>query len=294
MTGPAPASPWLPTAPCTPRLCARTARPAVSRGRAVARLTAGVGTVLAGVLLAPLTAPLGRPGRERATRLWCRAVLRAFGVRLRVVGRPDGGRGLVVANHVSWLDIPVVAAVLPGRMLAKSDVRHWPLLGPIAARGGTLFLERDRLRALPGTVGALAHALRGGSRVVVFPEGSTWCGRAHGRFRPAAFQAALDAGAAVQPVRVTYRPTGPAAFVADDPLLASLWRVAAAGGLTAEIRILPPVPAGRHTDRRSLAAAAQRAVHTAVASDSANRPASSVHQCASSIPAAASSPRTPS
>ncbi|QGV77386.1 lysophospholipid acyltransferase family protein [Streptomyces ficellus] len=291
---------WLPGAPCTPRTCARAPhQSAVARpGIAAARLTAGVLVVLAGVLLAPLAAPLGRTARERATRLWCRAVLRAFGVRLRVAGRPDDTPRLVVANHISWLDIPLVAAVLPGRMLAKSEVRRWPLLGPLAARGGTLFVARDRPRALPGTVRELADALRGGSRVVVFPEGSTWCGRAHGRFRPAAFQAALDAGAAVQPVRLTYHPTGPAAFVGDDPLAASLWRIAAAGGLTAEIRILAPIPAGHHPDRRTLARAAQRAVHptgqTAVASDSANRPSSSVHQCASSIPAAASSARTPS
>ncbi|MEV3987711.1 lysophospholipid acyltransferase family protein [Streptomyces sp. NPDC049837] len=289
-------SAWLPGAPCTPRHCARTPGPAAaaSRVRAVGRLAAGTLAVLAGVLLAPLTAPLGRAARERATRLWCRTVIRAFGVRLRITGTPHDSPRLVVANHISWLDIPLVAAVLPGRMLAKSEVRRWPLLGPLAARGGTLFLERDRLRSLPGTVRDIAEALRGGSRVVVFPEGSTWCGRAHGRFRPAAFQAALDAGAAVQPVRVTYHPAGPAAFVGDDPLAASLWRVAAAGGLTAEIRILPPIPAGRHTDRRSLARAAQNAIHTAVASDSANRPSSSVHQCVSSIPAADSSPRTPS
>ncbi|ORT57275.1 lysophospholipid acyltransferase family protein [Streptomyces sp. CB03238] len=283
-------SAWLPSAPCTPRHCARTTRKATGV-RAVGRLTAGVLAVLAGVLLAPLTAPLGRAARERATRLWCRTVIRAFGVRVRVTGGVPGKEPqLVVANHVSWLDIPLVAAVLPGRMLAKSEVRHWPLLGPLAARGGTLFLERDRLRSLPGTVRDIAEALRGGSRVVVFPEGSTWCGRAGGRFRPAAFQAAMDAGAAVRPVRITYRPTGSAAFVGDDPLTASLWRVATARGLTAEIRILPPIPAGRHTDRRALARAAQ----TAVASDSANRPSSSVHQCASSIPAPASSPRTPS
>ncbi|RST17718.1 1-acyl-sn-glycerol-3-phosphate acyltransferase [Streptomyces sp. WAC05374] len=294
MSGSRPGSPWLPAAPCTPRSCARGPAAGASRGRAAARLVAGALAVLAGVLLAPLTALLGRTAREWATRLWCRTVIRAFGVRLRVTGTATTAGGLVVANHVSWLDIPLVAAVLPGRMLAKSEVRHWPLLGPLAARGGTLFLERDHLRALPGTVRDIARALAAGSRVVVFPEGSTWCGRAHGRFRSATFQAALDAGAAVQPVRVTYHPAGPAAFVGDDPLTASLWRVAAAGGLTAEIRLLPPIPAGRHTDRRSLARAAQRAVHTAVASDSANLPSSSVHQCASSIPAPASSSRTPS
>ncbi|MFF8293360.1 lysophospholipid acyltransferase family protein [Streptomyces sp. NPDC016309] len=284
-------SAWLPTSPCTPRHCARTPGPAAPRLRGAARLAAGVLAVLAGVLLAPLTAPLGRAARERATRLWCRAVLRAFGVRVRITGRPDdAGPVLVVANHVSWLDVPLVAAVLPGRMLAKSEVRTWPVLGPLAARGGTLFLARDRLRALPGTVRDITGALRSGSRVVVFPEGSTWCGRSGGRFRSAAFQAALDAGVPVQPVRIAYHPAGPAAFVGDDPLTTSLWRVATARALTAEIRIPPPIPAGRHADRRALARAAQ----TAVASDSANRPSSSVHQCASSSPAAASSPRTPS
>ncbi|MEV8410629.1 lysophospholipid acyltransferase family protein, partial [Streptomyces niveus] len=173
---------------------------------------------------------------------------------------------------------------------------RWPVMGAVAELGGTLFVERERLRALPGTVRDIRDALRAGSRVIVFPEGSTWCGRDQGRFTNAVFQAALDAGADVRPVRIGYRPLGPAAFVGDDPLAVSLWRIAVAGGLTAEIEVLPLIPAGSHRDRRSLARAAQGAVagaaHTAVASDSANRPASSVHQCANSIPAPASSERT--
>jgi 1-acyl-sn-glycerol-3-phosphate acyltransferase len=282
---------WLPTAPCTPKGCATHHGPVAGPFRAAVRLLAGVAAVACGLLLAPLAALLGASGRHRLTRRWSRAVLRAFGVRVRVVGVPHGLRGsLVVANHVSWLDIPLVAAALPGRMLAKSEVRSWPVLGPLAARGGTLFVARDRLRALPATVATMAGALREGSRVVVFPEGSTWCGRGGGRFRPAAFQAALDAGVAVQPVRITFTPTGAAAFVGDDPLLASLWRVATAGALTAEIRLLPPILPGSLPDRRSLALAAQ----LAVASDRANRPSSSVHQCVSSRPAAPSSVRTPS
>ncbi|MER5886784.1 lysophospholipid acyltransferase family protein [Streptomyces sp. NPDC001941] len=335
------ASAWLPTAPCTPERCAtRPGLRAAAAPRTAARLLAGLLTVLAGVLLTPLAPLAGAAVRARLTRLWCRAVVRAFGVRVRVAGATLApGASLVVANHISWLDIPLVASVLPGRMLAKREVRRWPLLGALAARGGTVFLDRDRLRALPGTVREVADALRGGSRVVVFPEGSTWCGREQGRFRPAAFQAALDAGVPVQPVRLGYAPTGPAAFVGDDPLLVSLWRIAAARGLTAEVRILPPVPAGRHTDRRALALEAQTAIarsvdgrsvtaaaldarsargrsvngrngaaapvrataapvrppaQTAVASDSANRPAASVHQCVNSSPAVTSSVRTPS
>ncbi|TXS49164.1 lysophospholipid acyltransferase family protein [Streptomyces sp. t39] len=290
---------WQPTAPCTPERCAAGTGPAAGAARAVLRLTAGLAVVAAGILFAPVAALLGAPLRHRLTGRWARAVLRAFGVRVSVVGVPPGHPAphppagpaeLVVANHISWLDIPLVAAVLPGRMLAKSEVRRWPLLGAAAARGGTLFVERDRLRTLPATVAAISAALRDGSRVVVFPEGSTWCGRRQGRFRPAAFQAALDAGAAVRPVRLSYGPTGAAAFVGDDPLALSLWRVATAARLTAEIRLLPPLLPGPRTDRRSLARSAQLAVERL----SANRPSPSVHQCDNSSPAAASSVRTPS
>jgi 1-acyl-sn-glycerol-3-phosphate acyltransferase len=286
---------WLPSAPCTPGGCATHHGPAAGSFTAAARLLAGTLAVLAGLLLAPvavlLGALLGTRVRDAMTRCWARAVVRAFGVRIRVVGRPYGPRGsLVVANHISWLDIPLIAAALPGRMLAKSEVRRWPVLGPLAARGGTLFLERDRLRTLPATVREMASALGSGARVIAFPEGSTWCGRAQGRFRHAVFQAALDADAAVQPVRINYLPTGAAAFVGEDPLAASLWRVVAAGGLTAEIRLLSPIPAGSHPDRRSLARAAQLAVER----DSANLPSVSVHHFVNSSSAAASSLRTPS
>ncbi|MEU9093391.1 lysophospholipid acyltransferase family protein [Streptomyces sp. NPDC048428] len=279
-------STWLPVSPCTPPGCATHEGPARHPVPAAALLLAGCALALTGALCAPPALLLGRAHRERLTRAWAHGVLRAFGVRMRVVGRPEGHRDgpgvLVVANHVSWLDIPLVAAVCPGRMLAKSDIRNWPLLGPLAALGGTLFVERERLRALPATVRALASALRGGARVVVFPEGSTWCGRGPGgRFRPAAFQAAIDAEAAVQPVRIRYldaaagrrAPAGAAAFVGDDPLTASLWRVVRAAGLTAEIHVMPPIPAGSVHGRRALAGLAQ----STVAGDSANLPAESVH-----------------
>ncbi|MCX4862687.1 1-acyl-sn-glycerol-3-phosphate acyltransferase [Streptomyces sp. NBC_00257] len=302
-------NPWLPTAPCTPGTCAGHDGRVRGRPAATALLLAGCLWIMAGALGAPFVAVLGAARRERLIRCWAYGVVRAFGVRVRITGTPAGpgtapgaAGTLVVANHISWLDIPLVAAVFPGRMLAKSEIRGWPLLGPLAARGGTLFVERDRLRALPTTVRTIGSALRGGSRVVVFPEGTTWCGRGSGgRFAPAAFQAAIDAGATVRPVRLSYRvepprttgttgrtgpvrgcrpagrestaPAGAAAFVGDDPLIASLWRVVTAAGLTAEIRVLPQIPAAGRPDRRDLARRAQ----TTVANESANRPPESVH-----------------
>ncbi|WP_345057133.1 lysophospholipid acyltransferase family protein, partial [Streptomyces rameus] len=252
---------WLPTAPCTPGACVDPARAAAAVPRAVLRLTVVTALVLAGVVLVPLG---GRIPAEWVRR-WCRMIVRAIGVRVRLTGDavPAGGL-LLVANHVSWLDIPLLAAVRPGRMLAKTEVRQWPVAGALAARGGALFIERDRLRALPGTVDRIAGALRGGAAVTAFPEGSTWCGRAHGRFRRAVFQAALDAGVPVQPVSLRYRqqhggPGTAAAFVGEDSLLASLWRVARARGLVAEVELRPVIPPGAHPDRRGLAHAAQPA-----------------------------------
>ncbi|ANJ10668.1 MULTISPECIES: lysophospholipid acyltransferase family protein [Streptomyces] len=256
-------SAWLPVAPCTPATCVEPSRAAVAAPRAVLRLAAVAVLLLAAV--AVVLTPVRRRVPAAVVAHWSRWVVRAAGVRVRVTGAaPPAGGLLLVANHVSWLDIPLLAAVRPARMLAKKEIRHWPVAGALAARGGVLFIERDRLRALPDTVAALALALRTGAAVAAFPEGSTWCGRAHGAYRRAVFQAALDAEVPVQPVRLRYRArerevSTAAAFVGADTLLASVWRVASARGLTAEVEVCPVVPAGRHPDRRSLAEAAEAA-----------------------------------
>ncbi|WSP42432.1 1-acyl-sn-glycerol-3-phosphate acyltransferase [Streptomyces sp. NBC_01244] len=323
-------SAWLPTSPCTPAVCAGHEGRTASVPRAVLRLAGAIALVLLGILGAPPLRLLPERPRHVVVRAWAAALLGAFGLRITVHGTPGPGGGrLIVANHISWLDIPLVAAVLPSRMLAKSDIRSWPVLGPLSRQAGTLYIERDRLRTLPATVDALARALLTGDRVTVYPEGSTWCGRAQGPFRRAAFQAALDARVPVQPVRISYLvddggPAGAPAFVGDDPLTASLWRIARARGVRAEVWLLPRIPPGRYAHRRDLAAAAQAAVlaepaepvpasrpatppllpgvpsqpsapiPSATDSDRAKRPAASVHQWVNSSPAEASSLRTPS
>ncbi|UXY31351.1 lysophospholipid acyltransferase family protein [Streptomyces sp. HUAS TT20] len=254
---------WLPSAPCTPGACVEPTVSATAVPRAVLRLTVVTLLVLTGIVLAPLGGliPAGLVMR------WCRVIVRAAGVRVRLTGAaaPTGGL-LLVANHISWLDIPLLGAVRPARMLAKTEIRQWPVAGALVARGGALFIERDRLRALPETVARIADALRHGAAVVAFPEGSTWCGRAQGRFHRAVFQAALDAGVPVQPVRLHYRIAGGAAstapaFVGEDTLFASVWRVVSARGLVAEVEVLPAIPPGTHPDRRTLARAAEPATH---------------------------------
>ncbi|MFJ9841444.1 lysophospholipid acyltransferase family protein [Kitasatospora sp. NPDC101155] len=277
-------SAWLPTAPCRPETCLGERAPEVSHLRRALRLTACLTAVLAGVVLCLPVRLLPYGARDRLIRLWARVLLRSLGVTVHLgtpgtpgipgVPVPSGavgaGGALVVANHVSWLDIPLLAAGRPGRSLAKTEVRQWPVLGHLVAWGGTVFLDRDRLRALPDTVATVAEVLRSGHPVIVFPEGSTWCGRESGRFRPALFQAAVEAGASVQPVTIRYRladgrPTSAPAFVGDDGLLTSLARVVAVRGLVADVTFLPPIPPPgpqptRAGARRELARAAQAAV----------------------------------
>jgi len=236
-----------------------------------ARLAAVLGLLVCALGVALALPLLTAGGRVRAVRGWFRVLLRACGVRLVVLGDAlsvetgPGGRGtLVAANHVSWLDIPALMAVDLVRVLAKSDVRRWPVVGVLARRAGTVFIDRERLRRLPVTVAEIAAALRRGHTVAVFPEGTTWCGRTTGRFYPATLQAAVDAGAPVRPVVIRYRlpdgsPTTLPAFVGDDTLLASLRRVLGARRIVAEVEVLPVLPP-QVAGRRNLASASHLAI----------------------------------
>jgi 1-acyl-sn-glycerol-3-phosphate acyltransferase len=230
--------------------------------RQVARLLALVLVLLAGIAVALVTPLLTTAGRARTKRGWFRALMHASGVRLVVRGDAratvgDSRGTLVAANHVSWLDIPAVLATEPMCVVAKSEVGRWPVLGLLAARGGTLFIDRNRLSRLPGTVADIAAVLRSGQSVLVFPEGSTWCGRTLGRFYTATFQSAIDAEAPVRPVAIRYlladgTPTTIAAFVGDDTLIASVLRVVATRGLVVELEI-GPVADARGAARKSMA-----------------------------------------
>jgi 1-acyl-sn-glycerol-3-phosphate acyltransferase len=243
---------WLPRSSCdTYCLPASDSGPRVSPIRVAATL--------------PVLPLLTAAGRGRVLRFFARAVLAAIGVRHALRGRLPRRGALIVANHVSWLDILVLVAYAPAQLLAKREVRSWPVIGPLAAVAGAIFVDRVRPRALPGVVADVTAALRAGRVIAVFPEGTTWCGRTAGRFRPAMFQAAVDAGVPVAPVTLRFglaggAPTTVAAFVGDDRLLASVGRVLAARGLHVTVqahRALYPVPGA---SRRALARAAESVV----------------------------------
>lgn len=257
-------NPWLPRATCDSS-CVRTdpthvSRPSVVMLRTAARIACAVMLLPAMPLLA---VPL--PGRSRIQRLYCRMMLRCLGVRITLSGGPIRNlRGvLVVSGHVSWVDIFIVGSVLPGSFVARADLIEWPALGFVARLLKVIPIERTSLRRLPDVVRTIADRLTAGQTVVAFPEGTTWCGLAYGRFRPAMFQGAIDAGRPVQPLRLAYhhrdgQPSTIPAFIGDDSLLASVRRVITARLTVCHVHVHSLQLPGE--DRRDLAARCEAAV----------------------------------
>ncbi len=255
---------WVPRTTCDAS-CARVSAAAASRPLVVKLRVAFRIMVL--LLLLPGFPLLGVPvpGQIRVQRIYCRLVLRCLGVRITVTGSPIRNlRGvLVVSGHTSWLDIFVIGSLLPGSFVARADMFSGLITGIVARITKIIPIERCNLRGLPAVVDAVAARLRAGHTVVGFPEATTWCGLASGRFYPALFQGAIDAGRPVQPLRLSYHDvdgslsTAPA-YVGDDTLLASVGRMLTVRRTMARVHVESLQLPG--TDRRALAGRCQKAV----------------------------------
>ena len=203
---------------------------------------------------------LDAAGRQARIRWWAVGLLRCLGIALHVRGEPAPGAKLIVANHVSWLDIMAIHAACPqARFVSKADVRHWPLVGRLVDSAGTLYLERERKRDAMRVVHQMAEALSAGDTVAIFPEGTTADGRTLLPFHANLLQAAVATGAPAQPVAIRFsdrhHPVSPSAeFLGETTLAESLWRLACGDGMGVHVTLLPP-RATAHVDRRALAQA---------------------------------------
>ena len=227
--------------------------------RALARLLAATGHMLHGLAIVLMAfGRLDTAARQQRIGWWAVKMLRMLGVGLRTEGVPHAGPVLLVANHISWMDILAIHAVCPqARFVSKADVKAWPLIGRLVASAGTLFIERERKRDALRVVHQMAEALQRGETVAVFPEGTTTDGSALLPFHANLLQAAVATGTPVQPVVLRFsepahRVSPAVAYVGDTTLVRSVWRVASADGLVAQVSLLPPERT-QHADRRALA-----------------------------------------
>lgn len=226
---------------------------------ALARLLRCVLHLLHGMAVMTRFPRLDEAGRHARIGWWSAALLRHVGLTLHVSGTaPRPGATLVVANHVSFLDIAAIHAAMPqARFVSKADVLAWPLLGWLIKNAGTLFIERERKRDAVRVVHVMAESLQRGDTVAVFPEGTTGPGDAPLPFHANLLQAAIATGTPVQPVVLRYAAPGErfaqaAQFLGETTLLQTVWCIAGTRGLAVHVDILPPV-ATAHADRRALA-----------------------------------------
>ncbi len=214
--------------------------------------------VLHGMLVMLHFPHLAPAQRHAHIRWWSAGVLRCLGLTLQVSGTPHAGATLLVANHVSWLDICAIHSAAPqARFVSKADVLRWPLLGWLIKGAGTLFIERERKRDAVRVVHAMAQALQAGETVAVFPEGTTGLGAELLPFHANLLQAAVSTGTPIQPVVLRFfDPQSPfslaVSFVGETTLMQSIWAVACAKSLQVQVCLLPAL-ATRHADRRALA-----------------------------------------
>lgn len=241
--------------------------------RSLWRALALVVHLLTGVLLIAGAGLGSRPGARpawlpRVVRWWYRRQARVLGVRLELAGAPAGGC-LLVSNHISWLDVVTLGAACAPDFLSKAEVRTWPVIGWMSEVQGTLFIQRGASEVGSVTAG-IAARLAAGRTVVIFPEGTTGEGDGVGRFYPQLFAAAFGPGLAVQPVALSYRRVGgtpperSVAFVGEQTLAESLWRVLRHPGLIARVEFLEPIHPAPGEDRRALSGHARSAILTAL------------------------------
>lgn len=239
-------------------------------GRMLIRLVLLLGGTALGTLVwlsgrALLPTGWQRRWRGAVLQTWARAVLRLLGVRVRVQGAPPASPFFLVTNHLSYLDMLVLAAQSESLFVAKREIATWPLIGWLSRQMGTVFIDRTRKRDLLRVNALLSAQLAAGENLVLFPEGTTSPGATVLPFKAGLLEPVVRAGRSVAAAGLSYH-TGDAARPAATalcwwgemefvPHLLALLRLP---GCTAALVYHDAALAAR--DRKALA----RALHAAV------------------------------
>jgi 1-acyl-sn-glycerol-3-phosphate acyltransferase len=234
----------------------------------LARLTLHL---LHALFIAAFTYPGKTTAQQAAVRRrWSRQLLGILHISLEARGAPAAlpERCLIVSNHISWLDIFVINAVLPATFVSKAEVARWPLVGWLCTRAGTLYIERGSKSGARRANDGIAQTLQDGVPVAICPEGTTSYGNELLPFHPALFQPAVEAVAQVLPVMLRYSSAAhavcrSAAYVGDDSLLGSIWAIVSTRHISASVAVLPAI-ASKGLSRRELAVATEAAIAAAL------------------------------
>jgi 1-acyl-sn-glycerol-3-phosphate acyltransferase len=204
--------------------------------------------------------------KKQLIQNWSKKLLSILNIQLKVVTPPHASldHSLIVANHISWLDIFVLNSIRPMRFISKSEVRDWPLIGWFAEKSGTLFIAREKRSDTVRLVQIAAEALEQGQQIAFFPEGTTTDGTKLKPFSTALLQTAIKVNGSIQPAAIRYRDSKNAIsmgaiFVDDMSIVDSLLRMFKQPVTIAEITFTEAIPVKNKT-RRELGAEAEKAI----------------------------------
>ena len=206
--------------------------------------------------------------RQRILQRWSYRLLCILNVEVVFESMDMPISGIIVTNHISWLDVFVLNAMTPMRFVAKSEVRQWPLFGWLCTRAQTLFIERGRARDAARINKQVVGLLKAGESLAVFPEGTTTDGREVGTFHASLLQPAIDAQAPIYPVAIRYQDAHgthsmAAAYIDDVSFIASLWNIMSCKSLHVRLVVTPLINT-TDSDRRKVTHQARQQIHTAL------------------------------
>lgn len=213
---------------------------------------------------------------QETQRQWLEKLGQKLPLNVIVTGEASEKPALWVANHVSWMDIPVIGGVGHMGFLSKSEVANWPLIGKLAAIVGTLFIKRGNNSAAEEAIKLMKQHLSNGHSVLFFPEGTTTDGTQLRRFHPRLLAAAIDLGIPVQPVALRYtKPSGElckdAPFIDDIAFGTHYWSFIGSDPINVEVTLLPAIQTTPEMARKELSQQLQQVIGK-VLEDSTQQP----------------------
>jgi len=224
-----------------------------------------IGFILAIVLLRNIMPTHGLG--SRISQLWHQSILSTLGIKLKTYGERADGNVLFVPNHLSWLDISILGALIPTHFLSKAEITSWPVIGMLATRAGTLYIKRGGQNAAEQANKVMQQTLERNHNVVLFAEGTTTDGtlkRFHGRL----MQSAINAESMVQPVAIFYPDqTGKInrkiLYTGKTHFLKSVFTIFSLKKIPVEVHFITPISA-REKSRDELANYCYHNVHKAI------------------------------
>lgn len=209
--------------------------------------------------------------RDKLVRWWSRGLLWRLNIQIKIYGQSltETTRGcMVLANHISWIDIYALNSVTALRFIAKSDINHWPVFGYLARKSGTIFINRSSRKDTARIVDTTAECLSKGHHVAFFPEGTTTDGTTLARFKSSIVQAAINADASIHPVAIRYpNPDGSInttlAYAGETTMGEAMMQAFKTKRPLIELHFLPPI-SSRNVNRQAITKAAYSTIASAL------------------------------